>query len=335
MKVLIASTSTNNTDTVINSLAYLAKHEITVFRYDEKWHHEINQVLQNNPGVQGELQAGRYHLPRERVGMDAQLLKCATDLKPDCILYISAWEGDFVPALETLGQLNSIAPLVHFCFDGSDPPWWPQLQRFEELGIFALTVNIDGGQEWPGLGHGGFTLKNAVTLLTPIFPPMFGSVTIPFMRRPFDVGYAGNRGGWLRNRLVEKLATKPWFAFRQRDDNANSYHVYCDFLKHCRVSISVPFTGSEATAHVKGRVIESGYAGACLLEWKNAATAAWFTPRFEYFEYESIDECVEMAEWLAGHPNMCADAAKAFHYRVTTEHSPEIFWGKVFSAVRL
>ncbi len=356
MPILICSTSTNNTDTVINSLEYLGSHEVHVFRYDRKWNDACAQAVQQNPQIRELLQMGAWPAPEDREGfkprvkMDAELLTIAASLKPDVILYISAWEGLFVLDNQTLGELNQIAPLVHMCFDASDPPWWPQMETFEKLGIFAFTLNIDGGHVWPGGKDWRYDrwntgpiqaaspqppIKNGLTLLTPLDPRAFDGVQVPFNVRPFSVGYAGNAGGWIRNALVQRLQheLKGLFAFKQRDDNLGSYNHYCTFLRHCRVSISVPFTGSNATYHVKGRVLESGYAGACLLEWKNDATRGWFSPRHDFEEYESVEECCEMAQWLAGHPRRCEEIAANLHRRVTTEHSPEAFWGKVLERV--
>lgn len=352
MKILWLSTSTNNTTTVVDSLLYLNQHQVVVFHYDRLWHEQCAQAIAQNPTVRELLQAGQFHLPRERVGMDDQMIATARDMAPDLILYTSAWEGDFVPLNSTLCALNEIAPTVHFCYDGSDPPWWPQMQQFEKDGCFRLTVNIDGGHVWPGGKDWRYDrwntgpiqaasplppIKNGLTLLTPLDPRAFDGVQVPFNVRPFSVGYAGNAGGWIRNALVQRLQheLKGLFAFKQRDDNLGSYNHYCTFLRHCRVSISVPFTGSNATYHVKGRVLESGYAGACLLEWKNDATRAWFTPRFDFEEYESVEECCEMAQWLSGHPRRCEEIATNLHRRVTTEHSPKAFWSAVFSKLGL
>lgn len=338
MRVLILSTSSNNTDTVIGSLDYLGKHEIEVFRYDAKYLAAVQQALQQDPSTQSRLQAGQFHLPPERVGRDAEMLDVAKRFKPDAIVYISAWEGDFVPAIETLGELNTIAPLIHMCFDGADPPWWPQLEDFEKRGVFSLTVTIDGAAFWPGSKIWPVStwpgIKNALTLLTPLDPRYFQGVQMDFMERPYAFAYAGNAGGWTRSHLVQRLQQEiKGFAYRQRDDHPQSYRNFCEFLRHAKAVISVPFTGSGAAKHVKGRVVEAGMAGAALLEWKNAATAAFFTPRYEYLEYESIEEGIEMAKFMIANPKFCRGMAAALHHRVVTEHSPEVFWEKVFAGV--
>ena len=333
MKILIATTSSNNVYTFLDSLRYLGMHEMAVFHYDQKWHEQVAIALQSNPSIKDQLHAGQFHLPPERVSRDAELLDRVQTWKPDVILYISAWEGDFVPTDETLGELNTIAPLVHFCCDGADPPWWPLMRRFEEKGIFSLTVSIDGAKVWPGTNEvsvdnsAPFKIKNSLTLLTPVDPRNFLGASPIFPERPYAIGYAGNAGGWTRSALVQRLQRLENFSFRPRDDHLLSYPHYCKFLQHVRVSITVPFTGSGAAKHVKGRVIESAYAGACLLEWRNDAMRSWFTPREDYFEYESVEECIEMATWLAGHSKIAGEMAASLQNKVLTQHSPEKFWG--------
>lgn len=348
MKVLIVSTSTNNTDTVITSLGYLEKHEISVFRYDKKWISECQLAVQSNPQVQQLLQAGMWPPPDQRAGWrtrvrtDDELLSHAATFKPDVIVYISAWEGLFVLDHETIGTLNQQAPVVHMCFDGSDPPWWPQMKVFEEKRLFSLTVNIDGGHIWPG---GEEWLRavnnpawwndkiNGITLLTPLDPRFFLGPKNPFMQRPYSVAYAGNHGGWIRDWIFQKMRAKQ-YATRERDDVMGSYSFYCNFLQQCKAVVSVPFTGSTVTCHVKGRVLEAGYAGTNLLEWRNEATRAWFLPRYEFWEYQGVEDCLDQCEWLTGHPELCEEMAKNLHHKVTTEHSPEVFWQKVLERVK-
>ena len=339
MKVLWFSTSSNNTPTVVESLASLNQHEIHLFHYDAVYHREIAAAVQASPDVREKLHLGQFHLPRERVGMDAQMISKAKEFQPDIMLYTSAWEGDFVPLNETLVELNSLAPLVHILYDGSDPPWWPQLKNFEDIGAFKLTVNIDGGFYWPGGGRkwndveGNTYSINGLTLLTPVHPAYYQGVAIPFMQRPYAVAYAGNHGGWLRNWIVTKMHDKGYF-IKPRDDKYDSYGLFAKTLMQCRAVVNVPFTGSTATTHVKGRVVEAGWAGAALLEWKNDATRAWLTPRYHFWEYEGVEDCIEQCEWLKGHPKIAEEMAKALHNEVITRHDPLSFWTVVFDRVK-
>ena len=344
-RVLFISTSTNNTDTVIDSLKYLGEHEIELVRYDKRWNEVCQQAILADPNVRTYLQMGIWPPPetreayRQRVSMDAEILKVAATFKPHSIMYISAWEGLFVPTHETLKKLGETAPVTHLCFDGSDPPWWPQMKVFEEKGLFALTVNIDGGPFWPGaplwstLGRPECPKIAGLTTLTPVDPRYFEGVQVPFNVRPYAIGYAGNAGGWIRSQLVNQMQKHKGhvFTYRGRDDHMGSYRNYCDFLRYCRVVISVPFTGSNATTHVKGRVVEAGWAGAALLEWKNDATRHWFTPRHDFWEYDSIEDCMDAAEWLAAHPRLCEEMAQALRTKVVGEHHPRQIWNHILN----
>lgn len=335
MRILFLHTSTSNVACFAGSLQCVPGHEIEFLAYDRKFYEAATQMVQQNPSFHAELMRGEKHIPRERCEMDAQMLSAAKAFQPDVIIYVSAWTGDFLPLNETLGELNSIAPMVHFLCDGQDPPWLDQLKEFERRQCFSLTVNIDGGQAWPGGNEwtGDWRIEKALTLLTPVdirhYPPM----PVNFEERPFGIGYAGNVGGHLRQALVQRLQRIPGFALKDRHNPETPYPEYANFLRHCRVSVSTCFTGSFVTRHVKGRALEVGFAGGCLLEWANLPMRSWFCPRYEFFEYNSIDEAAEIAEWLAGHNRIAAETAAALTRKVFAEHTPHIFWGKVFAAI--
>lgn len=349
-RILWFTTSTNNTATFHGSLDGIA--DVAIFPYDRKWHDTAHQLIVADPANLQRIQSGQMRIRRDDCAMDKEMLLEAKIAEPDIIVYVSAWQGDFVPLNETLGELNQIAPVVHLLNDGGDHPWWPQLQEFERRGTFSLTVNIDGAQVWPGgpswhesdcslhnapaLSAGtcdcarGFAVSNCMTLLTPLDIRAFTPPPFAFIERPYAIGYAGNRSGPFRDSVVARLQSVRGFAFRERDTSPHSYPEFVNFLKHTRVSVSVPFTGTGQSRHVKGRVLESGFAGCCLLEWANDATRAWLTPRHEYWEYGSVEEAAELGEWLAHHPKIAEDTARALNARMWKEHAPTVFWGKVF-----
>jgi hypothetical protein len=349
MNLLVLTTSTSNTPTFYGSLQCLGQHNVSVIRYDQRWHEQAAMSIQQNPDFLKFLQNRQAHIARERCAMDDQMLMEAKIGKPDAIVYISAWQEDYCPLNETLGELNSIAPVIHFLCDGADFPWWSQLKEFERRGTFSLTVNIDGSHYWPGgkdwpadgievmEADGTKTrvgkISNAMTALTPIDISNFPPSSLGYNERPYAIGYGGNNGGHIRSATVQRLQRVAGFAFKQRDQNPESYRVYTDFLSHCRVSVNIPFTGTGMHRHVKGRVLETSFAGATLLEWANAATRAWFTPRADYWEFETVEQCAEYAEWLAAHPKIGFDIARSLQERVMAEHHPSVFWQKVLGAV--
>lgn len=336
-RVLILSTSTNNTDTVINSLKSLERYDVEVFRYDKNYHSICAQAIAQNPDYEQHYKAGNLSVPYDLANMDPQVLEMISDYNPDIVIYISAWTGDFRLSVETLSDINSKRPLIHMLFDQSDDPWWNQLKTFEEANAFSLTVGIDGGHYWPGGidWDGLWEIKNAITLLTPLDPAPFRGTSMPFHDRPFPITYNGNANGWVRAaylQQIQKRLDKVLFV-RNRDDRCDSYKEYIEFMKHSRLTINIPFTGSNAKKHVKGRVLEAGFAGACLLEMKNDATESWFTPWHHYIDYTSVDELVDWAEFLMKHPRISAEIAVSMREELERNHCPLVFWDNVFASL--
>ena len=338
MKVLWLTTSTNNTATFHGSLESLGTHEVQIFRYDQKFYEQLNQMVQANPGMKEQIERGMpVPMSRDRAAMDSEILLEAKISKPDVIIYVSAWTGHFVPLNETLGELNSIAPLVHFLCDGQDPPWREQLYEFDRRGVFRLTVNIDGGHRWPGGADwtdASSKLKgDCLTLLTPIDPRSFRQTNRAFVERPFLIGYSGSPSSSERSAVINRLQRVNGFNYRARDNNPMSYADHIAFLQLTQVSVNIPFTGSGMERHVKGRVLESGFAGCCLLEWQSDTMRTWFTPRLDYEEFSSVEEAAEMAEWLAHHPGRAEDMGRALAEKCFSSYSPKNFWSLVLGAV--
>lgn len=334
MKILIASTSTADTESIAAGLAYIGQHEISLFHYDMRSTESTRLHMR-----QDRVERARNPLDGTAayVTCDPELLNHAHEMAPDIVLFISAWGSAFMPTNETLLRLKDMAPLVHLLFDGADPPWWEPLRAWEAAGVFDLTVSIDGCHDWPGgsewAGGADGRIENGITLLTPISPVFFPPPSIAFHERPFPIGYAGNVGGWMRKGVVERLQQENMpFVLKMRDDAP--YGDYATFLQHCRIIVNVPFTGSGARKHVKGRVVEAGLAKACLLEWNNPRLRDWFHPRREYEEYDNPDHLIEMARFLIGQTKRCEEIGEALYRRVRQDHDPAEFWEQVFDRVK-
>lgn len=337
MRILIATTSTGDTESIAAGLHYLGQHEVGCFWYDQKSRQSKAIYDAIDPMIRRQTP---YVDTPERMSCDGELLHHATDFGPDLILYISAWGASFALADETCLRLRDMAPFVHLLFDGGDPPWWPILRQFEDKGLFDLTVSIDGNHCWPGGSDWSvpgntewWRIENGLTLLTPISPLFYPETGFKFSERPFPIGYAGNVGGWMRKGVVERLQQEEMpFVLKERGFGA--YTEYASFLQHCRIVVNVPFTGSGIRKHVKGRVIEAGLAKACLLEWDNPHLREWFTPRLEFEEYDNPDHLIEMATFLVPEIKRCEAIGQALYTTVRQEHDPEVFWEQVFDNVK-
>lgn len=378
MRVLFYTTSSNDVNKLLDSLRCQREHDVHVFAYDQKWLAHVAE-LHGKAGDRGnpaaaqmgqmaiqELNQGVYKIPAGvDVTCDVEMIREIERVRPEVAIYISAWEGTFVPMNETLAAINRKVPLIHMCCDAGDPPWWPQMVTFDRDKCFALTWNIDGAQDWPGgaawdvsAAHTAWGAKpaaaytgpaprrfypnpipagwkiNGLTTLTPVDPSYFDGPQIAFRDRPFRIGYAGNFGGWMRKAVIEFMQTKfaGVFAPYQRDDHPNSYANYCEFLKYCQCVINVPFSGSNAAKQVKGRIVEAGWAGCAVLEWKGAPTKEWFPDHIEYYaglgDLEiAVDSILEGSEEVE-------EMARRHQELVRSQHAPAVIWGQVLKAVR-
>ena len=179
-------------------------------------------------------------------------------------------------------------------------------------------------------------MTKALTLLTPVDILHFDRPHfIDYAERPYALVFAGNNGGHIRGALVERLRRCIGFYFKDRDNDMRSYPAYADFLRNSRVSVNAPFTGSGAARQVKGRVLEAGLAGTCLIEHEASAAKNWFTPHEDYVVYRTKEDAAALAKELLSDLPRAQAIALSLQRKVREQHSPEIFWRRIFDAVGL
>ncbi len=300
MRSLFLSTSSNETDKYCDSLRNLNLGETQIIRYDG-------------------------------LGMTDQALYAqARDWKPDLLVYIGARWGK-QPSISALANLNNkVAPMVHICSDAGDPPWHDLLREYNSHGAFALQVSIDGSHKWP-------FADTQMTALTPVDPALFPPVLVPHRERTIILGYGGNPGGGPQSKrtimLSQLLAHPDALDIRMRSTLPHTYEAYCFYLAKLRMSLNVSFTGTEASMHVKGRVLESALAGACLLETRGSPSNYWFKPGLDYLEYSTAEEAMAIRERLKNEPEESQAIADSLRRRVLAEHSPAVFWQRIFGRI--
>lgn len=253
--------------------------------------------------------------------------------KPKMTVLISAHKAPFAPSLDELIKMNEISPLVQILSDGGDTPWHEETIRWRDA--FTTIVSIDGNPNWP-------SRQCDLTLLTPIdpryFDNMFGEQN-PV--RDVLLGFAGGIGhgprGLVMNHLLEKgLLTHRWHSpttsYKGYEGNAASYKEYADFMRRCKMVINNSMT-SNGLNHIKGRVLEAGWAGACLLEDKNPITPLWLKPGKHYIEYNDHEHAAQLVEELKSEPEKIDETARALQEEIIRNHSPKVFWGKVLDKI--
>lgn len=249
--------------------------------------------------------------------------------KPDIVVYIGCVFGQ-QPSIATISRINQkIAPAVHICSDAADSPWWPLLREYNGAGCFALQVAIDGSHKWP-------LANSQMTALTPVDPIFFRPTMRPHAERGTALGYAGNPGsgeGSRRTAILSGLLAERLIDLRIRSNLPFTYEAFCTYLSGIRMSLNVAYSGTEATTHVKGRVLESALAGACLLETRGSPTSYWFRPGLDYLEYDSPGDVAQIVRRLENEPEATQAMGESLRQRVLKEHSPLHFWQRIFDRI--
>ena len=119
---------------------------------------------------------------------------------------------------------------------------------------------------------------------------------------------------------------------RPREETYGTYRRYSQFLLETAITVNIPFSGSDNSCQVKGRVLESGLARVCLLDHVSSASKHWFTPNVDYVVYEFKEHAAVLVKELMNDWPRAQRIADSLHDRVKAEHSPAIFWDKVFKA---
>jgi len=215
----------------------------------------------------------------EGIRNDHVLIDAARAAKPDVIFYIGATKGLGNPRAETYRELRKIATFINLCSDAADRPWHPVLETYARLKCFDLQVAIDGPSDAPV----------DLSTLTPVDPRPF-EVDVP---KDIRFGFSGSVGRWNgRSEIVKALE---WFGGLQvrHRQGGDTYQDHCRFLRRCQIVLNISLTGSGHRDHIKGRVLETGWAGAALLESEGSPIANWF-PSDCYLTYRDPREAAEI-----------------------------------------
>lgn len=222
---------------------------------------------------------------------DIAILAAARAFKPEVIFYTGGVSGDGLPTEATLRNLRKIAYSIMNQGDMADPPFHPVLDRYRRQECFDLYVGMDGVKSAP-VDH---------VTLTPIDLEPFSR---PPRERNIHCGFAGNVVGRARWELIRQMhnTEDPRAAVLHRLGNLvqlrereteGSYQNYASFFRRCRMIINTSLAGSGLVHHVKGRVLESAFAGCALLEMSGSPIADWF-PADTYFTYGSVEEAARV-----------------------------------------
>jgi len=215
---------------------------------------------------------------------DTEIIASAQDIKPDIIFYIGACTFKGTPSTDALKTLRNLAPSIHICCDAGDPPWHEIIDKYRRFECFDKQVGIDGVQSAP---------VDLVTL-TPVDPRPYSGVPVDKTIKCGFSGGIGKRG--LRYDLVQQLQSSGILSFRNRNINGG-YDDHVSFLQSCHVVLNTAWSGTGSVKQVKGRVLETAFAGSALLEHADAPTVDLF-PRNSIYTYTSAKDAKEIIRFL-------------------------------------
>lgn len=249
---------------------------------------------------------------------DWQMLEAAQDLKPDVVFWIGADQAPGNPRVETFRKVREIAPLVNLCSDAMDKPWHHFLKLYAKRECFDLQVSIDGAIDSPV----------DLATLTPIDPrPFSGNVV-----RDIRCGFSGTVGRWnSRSELVNALEWFGGLTVRKREEH-DGYDDHVRFLKRCQMLLNISYTGTGHAHHIKGRVLEAGWAGCVLLESKGSPIHKWF-PEDCYIIYDGPKEAAAIIAELDD--VTIQNTAKRLNEEVQNRFTPNIIYEMIVEKAKL
>ena len=140
---------------------------------------------------------------------------------------------------------------------------------------------------------------------------------------------------------MSRLVRDCGMVIKRREETWGSYQRYANFLMQCRIVADCALSAGGAVGRgpyartLKTRAIETGLAGACLLELRGCALNKWATEDVDYATYETPDEAVEVARDLMANPDKAQAMAERFSKIVREKMSPRIFYEQIFTACGL
>lgn len=251
-----------------------------------------------------------------------QLVEQVRGIAPNFIIFFGAVPEHAprrVLTIDTLRSLNSIAPLIHLCTDGGDEPWHPWLRRYASEGVFTLQANCDGCDA-----------PECITTLTPFNDRCYDP--IPWDQRDIRFGIVCSIvGHGQRQTFIDAMRSN--YGLHVHETNASlSYSEFAQSMCRMKIIFNHGMRGSNQGQHLKGRVIEAGWAGSALFDHVDSPTSRWFEPGVEYFTYSSVED---VGRLLQMPDDVLRESAAKLHYRVNRDYAPPVIWNQILKSANV
>ncbi len=252
------------------------------------------------------------------IRIDWKTVQKVRDIAPDVVFYISANQGPYALKIKTLKEIRTVAMTVNLCSDAADRPWHGALQAYKNNGCFDLQVSFDGGR------HYALDLST----LTPVDPTLYEKS----YKRDIKCGFSGSVGSITkRSEIIRALEWFGGLTLRERF-NEGGYEDHVSFLRRCKMILNMSWTGTDQGHHIKGRVLEAGWAGCALLESYGSPIGDWF-PKDCYFMWKDAKDVAEIIH--DADDKEIQKCASRLSEEVKKRFTPKMIYGEILNRIGL
>jgi len=303
----------------------------------------------------GDLVWLQYPYPDNTIPNDEAFLSILSKVDPKAIFFNGPYVGN-EPSVDTFRQMREIAPVINLVSDCGDSSWLELYESFENNNCFDLQVSIDGVQCGP--------IELAV--LTPVDIRFFGHGKpivshqiddgsfrqFVFDRVPRDIhcGFSGSKkdidlvmeppptpGSSKKEDMVwhehPRWSLLKWLGEKVTiHPLTGNFADHTVFMRRCRIMVNTSWCQGGAqwplTHQLKGRVLEAGWAGCCLLESAGSPIVSWY-PEDCYYTYDSPEEARHLIETLSD--DAIDYAASKLHKHTAVNYHPTTIYKTILS----
>ena len=116
-------------------------------------------------------------------------------------------------------------------------------------------------------------------------------------------------------------------------DSQPSHEQYYEIMAKSKISIN--FSYSVDKHQLKGRVFDSMFSGAMLLESENPQTSSLFSEGIDYASFSSKEDLLKKIRYYLEHEDERFKIAENGRKKCLKYYNSKVYWGNVFSRIGL
>ena len=263
---------------------------------------------------------------------DLQLIRKACEIKPDIIL-VSSWVvRPRYPSVHSFNLIRSMLgiPIVVIWTDTCSKNFWNQLSPY--MSVFDVHVCVDN----PALKFANKESPLFSRILFICLPPS------PKLYRPREIrdipvifcGQVSSYRSYRRETIEYLIKQGVPGVFSTVDRNElMCREKYAELLGRSKIGIN--FSYSVDCDQLKGRVLETIFSGAMVLESENNQTSCLLTPMRDYVPFRNKEDLVEKIHYYLKNEHELKAIADHGYKTALANYGPDVFWKTLFGKLNL